>query len=36
MGCIASKDSSTRNIELADLEVKEAEDVIGLSKRQRF
>lgn len=36
MGCIASKDSTPRNIELTEVEVKEQENVMGLTKRQRF
>ena len=38
MGCIASKKPQSGGIELteAELEVKETENVIGLTKRQRF
>ena len=36
MGCIASKDSSPRSIELTEVEVKETENIMGLTKRQRL
>jgi len=36
MGCISSKKSGQNNIELAEVEVKETENIIGLTKRQRF
>jgi len=36
MGCIASKNAENRNIELKEVEVQESENVLGLTKRQRF